>query len=140
MPLVSCANVYIFLQFFALVSLCLTLKLYLHRMPPKNKLDWGFHALMAVPSSTDLLVFANQWVKDHKFHGTPKFSNLVVEGQPAGCQIATCQRHIGCSKKYKFTRRTRARSPELSLPSGDCDAFVLIEVVGKCDGPFDLKK
>jgi len=108
-------------------------------MAPKQRLDWKFHLLIAVDPSTDLLAFANKWVKDHNFHGTPKFGNFVVEGQPAGCQIATCKRHIGCKKKVQFTRRSRAVFGALPLPPRDGETFVLIETVGVCDGPLNLK-
>ena len=108
-------------------------------MAPKKRLDWKFHSLTAVESSMDLLKFVNQYVKDHNFHGTPKFGNLTVQGKPVGCQIATCKRHIDCKKKMQFSRRSRAVFGDLSLGRRDGETFVLIGTVGVCDGPLDLK-
>ena len=63
----------------------------------------------------------------------------MVEGKPAGYQIATCIRHIGCKKKVQFTRRSQAVFRALPLPPRDGETFVLIETVGVCDGPLNLK-
>ena len=69
-----------------------------------------------------------------------RLNGLAITPPAIRCQIAMCQRHIGCSKKCNFTRPSRAGSPELLLPPGGGDTFVLIELIWSCDSLVDLKK
>ena len=86
-------------------------------MAPKG-LPFSFHALETVESNTDVLVFAKAWVRKHNFQPSIiKYGNPKIAGVSASCQIASCKYHIGCDKKYRFSRR---------------DARIFTELNGSC--------
>ena len=100
-------------------------------MPPKKGTPpWEFQSLEEVTGSKDVLEYAYKWCADHNFDPIVKFGNLVIEGVHCGCQIASCDGHLNCTKQYRFSLRSKSIFDKTDLLRRPGDLFFLVEKRG----------